>query len=327
MLIRSTPEGAQAHRAESRKGYHRLKELHPQRALEKMRRASDKRRARKYGAAFVENVSRPVLWDRDGGICGICGKPADPQDWHMDHIVPLGKDGPHSYANVRVTHPECNWARTRKSQILVPLAALVALVGTIATPAVGKSLPIRQVAVSERTAQVEMATLAKKVSLLRAQTWQCQDSLGIPRTRASVSAWALPTSIPYRRWVASHWNAQKASCGRALDRRTMEWNWRAFPQWVISLGVCESGGSGGAPPGVPNWYAEGSSSDGVFYSAFNISRSQYDKDAHHMGVRGWREGPGIPSPYEQAMAVIGHMRLLGDGFTGRCHGIARSSWN
>ena len=56
-------------------------------------------------------------------------------------------------------------------------------------------------------------------------------------------------------------------------------------------------------------------------------REPADRDAHHMGVRGWNEGPGIPSPYEQAMAVIGHVRLYGDGFTGRCSGIARSSWN
>ena len=196
----------------------------------------------------------------------------------------------------------------------IALAAAFAFVCIIpAAPA--QTLPIRSIA-SERTAELELAALGRLVTKGRNQTWRCQDRLGVAHTRASSGA--LPASVAYRKWVVEKWEARSAACAKQVERRTMEWNWQAFPQWVIDLARCESS---------VNWYAEGSSSDGVFYSAFNISRSQYDKDAHHMGVRGWNEGPGIPSPYEQAQAVIGHMRLLGDGFTGRCHGIARSSWN
>ena len=179
----------------------------------------------------------------------------------------------------------------------------------------------------ERTAELELSMLAKKVAKVRTETWKCQDAAGTQRTKASVSSWALPPSVSYRRWVSSRWATLRDSCQAKQAEIKRQWAWRSFPQWIIDLGVCESGGSGGAAPGEPNWYAEGRSSDGTFFSAFNISRSVYDRDAHHMGVRGWNEGPGIPSPYEQAMAVIGHVRLYGDGFTGRCAGIARSSWN
>lgn len=169
--------------------------------------------------------------------------------------------------------------------------------------------------------------LTTMIAETQTATWNCQRKLGQPTTRASVTPWQLPKSEKYRLWVLKTWAARKHACHTALKERARQWNWQAFPSWIIRLAVCETGGSGGAAPGEPNWWAEGSSSHGTFYSAFNISRSVYDRDAHHMGVRGWNEGPGIPSPYEQAMAVIGHMRLYGDGFTGRCAGIARSTWN
>ncbi len=141
--------------------------------------------------------------------------------------------------------------------------------------------------------------------------------LKIPQsTPRAYSPWK-PHSIGFRRAQYNLWTNRLNQCRALLKRRAFEWNWQAFPSWVIALARCESG---------INWYAEGSSQDGTFYSAFNISRSVYDRDAHHMGVRGWYEGKGIPSPWEQAQAVIGHVRLYGDGFTGRCHGIARSSW-
>lgn len=38
----------------------------------------------------------------------ICRVPADPCDWHLDHVVPLAGGGEHSYANTAVSHPICN---------------------------------------------------------------------------------------------------------------------------------------------------------------------------------------------------------------------------
>lgn len=63
--------------------------------------------------AVVERFSRQEVWDRSEGVCGICDEPADPQDWHVDHIVPLARGGSHTLANVQASHPACNqkkWA-------------------------------------------------------------------------------------------------------------------------------------------------------------------------------------------------------------------------
>lgn len=67
----------------------------------------EKRRARKL-AAFVDDVKRAVVFERDEGICGICGTPVDPKRFHVDHIIALAKGGEHSYANVQLAHPACN---------------------------------------------------------------------------------------------------------------------------------------------------------------------------------------------------------------------------
>lgn len=66
-----------------------------------------KRQALKRGVT-VEFVDRRVVWDRDGGVCHLCQKPADQSDWHLDHVYPLAAGGEHSYANTAVTHPRCN---------------------------------------------------------------------------------------------------------------------------------------------------------------------------------------------------------------------------
>lgn len=66
--------------------------------------------------AFVEHVDRRIVWDRDNGICGLCGKPADPNDWHLEHINPISQGGEHSYANTQVSHPTCNRIKGGRSQ-------------------------------------------------------------------------------------------------------------------------------------------------------------------------------------------------------------------
>jgi len=74
---------------------------------EKARAHAQTRRARLLGQ-WVEDVDHLVVWDRDNGICDICKELADPNDWHLDHIVPLALGGEHSYANTAVSHPTCN---------------------------------------------------------------------------------------------------------------------------------------------------------------------------------------------------------------------------
>jgi len=210
------------------------------------------------------------------------------------------------------------------------MLALSAVTATClaASSASAQTLPTRETAHHKKTHAVKTVTLIAETTV---QTWRCQDkliSLGFRESREKMqSPWSLPKSEKYRKWVLDQRIKKQAACLKQLNRIAYEWNWQAFPQWIIRLAVCETGGSGGAAPGEPNWYAEGSSSHGTFYSAFNIGRTRYDEAAHKMGVRGWHEGPGVPSPYEQAMAVVGYVRIHGDGFTGRCAGIARSSWN
>jgi len=63
------------------------------------------RRARKACAPVVEKVSRAAVWERDRGICHVCKRKADPNDWHLEHIVPLARGGEHSYRNCAVSHP------------------------------------------------------------------------------------------------------------------------------------------------------------------------------------------------------------------------------
>lgn len=63
---------------------------------------------------LVENVDRKVVFERDNGICHICLDVVDPADWHLDHIIPLSKGGPHSYDNTAVSHPFCNESKNNK---------------------------------------------------------------------------------------------------------------------------------------------------------------------------------------------------------------------
>lgn len=75
---------------------------------DKFRDLAARRRARERNAPVVERIYRAKVWERDGGICHICGLPADPALWHLEHIIPLARGGEHSYRNVAVSHPICN---------------------------------------------------------------------------------------------------------------------------------------------------------------------------------------------------------------------------
>jgi 5-methylcytosine-specific restriction endonuclease McrA len=57
---------------------------------------------------FVEDVDRRVLWESHGGICGICQEPVAFDEFQIDHIIPKGQGGLHSYANTQPSHAACN---------------------------------------------------------------------------------------------------------------------------------------------------------------------------------------------------------------------------
>lgn len=72
-----------------------------------VKQQKERRRARKYYSKY-EKINRDTVYVRDSGICYICKKTVEPQNWHLDHIVPLCRGGEHTYANVAVSHPKCN---------------------------------------------------------------------------------------------------------------------------------------------------------------------------------------------------------------------------
>jgi 5-methylcytosine-specific restriction endonuclease McrA len=80
---------------------------------DRARAKRDVRRARKRAVPH-ETISRHKVFDRDKGICHICKKPVALQKMHLDHLIPLSRGGPHTYANVRVAHAVCNLRKSNK---------------------------------------------------------------------------------------------------------------------------------------------------------------------------------------------------------------------
>ncbi|MEY9839690.1 HNH endonuclease [Streptacidiphilus sp. EB103A] len=59
----------------------------------------------------TEPINRAAIYERDGGLCGICGLPVPADGFHLDHITPLSLGGAHGPENLRVTHEVCNTDR------------------------------------------------------------------------------------------------------------------------------------------------------------------------------------------------------------------------
>jgi 5-methylcytosine-specific restriction endonuclease McrA len=97
----------------------RWNRLHPEHARALHRIEDSKRRARER-EVFVEVVVPMVVYQRDKGICGICRKSVDiASRWEIDHIVPIAKRGPHSYANVQLAHMTCNRRKGNRESVSV----------------------------------------------------------------------------------------------------------------------------------------------------------------------------------------------------------------
>ncbi len=58
---------------------------------------------------------RPLIYERDDGVCGLCGGQVNPDRFHVDHIRPVGEGGDwFDPANLRLAHPACNLKRKHK---------------------------------------------------------------------------------------------------------------------------------------------------------------------------------------------------------------------
>jgi len=66
------------------------------------------RRARMGGSANVEPVLRQAIYDRDKGICGICGEFVERKAMTLDHLVPISRGGEHTADNLQTAHRVCN---------------------------------------------------------------------------------------------------------------------------------------------------------------------------------------------------------------------------
>jgi len=78
------------------------------------RERSHRRRALERGS-HVEPVDRQAIYDRDDGICHLCGEPVPRENFTLDHLVPISLGGPHTSANVAIAHASCNFRRGTKS--------------------------------------------------------------------------------------------------------------------------------------------------------------------------------------------------------------------
>lgn len=72
-----------------------------------------KRRSQKLGA-FVETVNRKVVFENYHGICYMCSVILDPNEWHLEHIIPLSRGGEHSYENTAASCKPCNQRKSNK---------------------------------------------------------------------------------------------------------------------------------------------------------------------------------------------------------------------
>lgn len=67
--------------------------------------------------------SRQEVFDRDGGVCGLCQTNIDsllqwphPGFFTIDHILPITKGGPDTFDNVQAAHLRCNIRKGNKEQ-------------------------------------------------------------------------------------------------------------------------------------------------------------------------------------------------------------------
>lgn len=84
-------------------------------------REKQRRRRATLHAVEAEHVDERIVYDRDRWKCGICKRKVDAairwpdmQCASLDHIIPIVEHGPHTYANVRLTHLRCNVSRGRR---------------------------------------------------------------------------------------------------------------------------------------------------------------------------------------------------------------------
>lgn len=68
------------------------------------RRRDGRERSRAY-------AKKAEIFERDAGVCYLCGQALDVSDVEIDHVIPLARGGTNDLDNLRVVHPSCNRAK------------------------------------------------------------------------------------------------------------------------------------------------------------------------------------------------------------------------
>lgn len=69
---------------------------------------------RRKKAMAGQRVDYAAIWERDRGICYLCGLAVARENLHFDHIIPLARGGSHTEENIAVTHSWCNLRKGAK---------------------------------------------------------------------------------------------------------------------------------------------------------------------------------------------------------------------
>lgn len=72
-------------------------------------------RDRRVRQSTIEHFTREEIFERDGWVCHLCGRPIprelkfpDPFSASLDHVIPVAKGGEHSRENTAASHFRCN---------------------------------------------------------------------------------------------------------------------------------------------------------------------------------------------------------------------------
>jgi 5-methylcytosine-specific restriction endonuclease McrA len=52
------------------------------------------------------------MYERDGGVCQLCGHPVCSSEFQLDHIIPKCDGGEFTWSNLRLAHKRCNASRS-----------------------------------------------------------------------------------------------------------------------------------------------------------------------------------------------------------------------
>lgn len=62
-----------------------------------------------------DSITLQELYERDGGICKLCGEPCVIEAGQIEHATPISRGGTHTWDNVQLAHALCNQRKGTKT--------------------------------------------------------------------------------------------------------------------------------------------------------------------------------------------------------------------